>query len=221
MPGVRQTTSGVVQTSSGVGVTATELMVDSFEDDNISEYNGDTGSFTVVDESTKSFTAIDGTHILQAQSGGAEIYSTTGLDNYIPIGTEFHFYTRSASGAERVSLLYGYEDGSNNFRVRVDWNNGAFELLDENGGTFSTIIEDTNISPSTGTWYRVEVVWDDGSLGNSNGDHSATLINSDTSTTVTTIGPSNNTNHSTADGIGWRFDGQGLGNSFADYLHIP
>jgi len=142
-----------------------DTLVDSFEDQDLTEYSGDTGAFTVNQTFVK-----QGDYGLEggATNGGAStITSSSGL-SYYPDGTDpYRIYVRWADADARLVIFYGQQDDNN--RYRVDISNGRLQIGVRNSGSFTSI--DSNSSPglSANTDYDLEIDWTPG------GTHTATV----------------------------------------------
>lgn len=194
-------------------------IIDSFEDGDIAEYVNGTDNFQVVDEANVTPAAIDGTMLLEATSQG-EINSTSGLDNYFSKGETAHVYVYGDTLATDSMLSYTFFGSSSTaldgYALSLtDWSGENVRLIEYTDGS-SNILDTANPSVSDATWYRLEITWDDGSLGGSDNDITVDVYD-DTDTNIATVS-ANDSTHATNSGIGFR--GQ-EGGWFWDYYHKP
>lgn len=161
MAGVRQTSSGVVQTSSGVAQTELETVIDGFNDGDLSEYTGDTNSFSLTTTPT-----VDGTaYALEANAGTNEILSSTLA--YTPqAGDIFEFWFRSPDGTgagnnnNRALFYFGWNDtNSDGYRWRWRFETGEFQCRRFDAGSGTLLADDTTVTYSGATWYRCLTEW--------------------------------------------------------------
>jgi len=158
------------------GVTGTfggTQIIDNFEDEDISEYGGNTGDFSITT------TSYDGTYALTNQvlsNIGRTISSTTGLDSYPSAGDTFAFNVRrDDSGESFMRTRFGTEDESSSpggyriFHDKPSDLNGEFGI----GGPSGTDLFEFTYQPNT--WYEIEVNW------GSSGSITASLYNADPS----------------------------------------
>lgn len=199
----------------------TETIIDSYERASLDHYVGDTAAFQISDETAVTPNAIDGTRLLECTSGVNEINSTSGLSNYFAKGNVAHVYTYGASLVTSVksSQIYfgssdteldGYalnirESGGANLRL-IEWSSGSSNIL---GTANPTLADDT--------WYRVEITWDDGSLGGVDNDITIDVYDHNASTLLATL-TGNDATHAAKTGIGFRSNDPGW---FWDYYYIP
>lgn len=193
-----------------INATADTTTVDSFEDSDYDEYSvtsGSSSNFETIDESSVSFSAIDGSkiHHFIAGFGGTtqRLISTSGLPNYPTKGDRFECYLRS-TGSNEASFLFGVTDDSNYYRFTVGWNADQVTLFNNDDGD-ETSIGFSGVTLPTDTWIRCEVTWDDGTLGGSDNDITVAVIDNSDDSTIATVGPVNDATHAAATGVG--FDG--------------
>lgn len=160
-------------------------VVDDFEDGNLDEYTGDTGSFNI-----QSGTAWSG-NALSSSTDNINIYSMPGdgLDVYPKAGDDFSFYVRSTNASAfgnnlNQRVAFGRQDSNNLYQVQINWHSeDNWFLQTQESGTFHTLDEDQAISGdlSRDTWYQVNVSW-----GN-DGNITAELIDAGSGTVKSTI----------------------------------
>jgi hypothetical protein len=183
------------------GSTATTI--DSFEDGDIAEYSGDTGSFTTTNESTLSWGAPDGSIVLENPTGSGfnRIVSTSGLNEYFPKGNTAECAVRTKASGPRARVLFGVGGAYDYYFAEVDWLEDRIRLGERVSGSLSHFATDATFTPSVDTTATVRITWDDGTLGGSDNDitmqyfEGGTQVGSD----LTTNDPS----HATNDGIGF------------------
>ena len=175
--------------------------IDDFEDNDISEYSGDTGQF-----STQTGTVESGTYALETTGSGYDtMFSTSGLDTYPQQGDTFEYYFRFGSAGSEGGMAFAY-DGSGQEYYRIYVSDGQkFEINKWVAGSDSTIAGGASQLSSdngTGEWFRAEVEWNDG-----DSDIVAHIYDStDTEVGGSPITASGETDYNHT-GIGWEFDG--------------
>lgn len=186
-------------------VASGATIVDSFEDQGLSEYTSDTGSY-----STTSSFASDGSYGVSCDAAAtANIYSSSGLDNYPSKPVEFKVDMQTSLGTSdttdtiELSPIFGFVDSNNWYmlQIRADGPNMRFWIF--NSGSFSTVTSATSLSEwQANTTYTLQIQWDDGStFGGSDGDMSAEVFDPDGNSIGTNSG--NDTTHN-GSGIGFR-----------------
>lgn len=181
MPGVRQTNTGVVTTASGVAETAAATIIDSFEDQDFSEYsssNWTTGTTFVTDGSYGAE---------HSGTSGSLADSESGLNAYPSQGDKFKFdfettvSTSNTSDSWELRIGWAWDSANNNwYEVHLDVVNGDFEVWARD---VNDRFINESYSYSADTHYSVTVEWDDGStFGGSAGDMTVTLRDEDAGT---------------------------------------
>lgn len=192
--------------------TQTFTIVDSYEDGDINEYSGDTGSFSV--SSPNSPSAVEGSNVLESTASG-QINSASGLDNYLSKGdspAEIHIYL--TSGSNDVEIFYGLENESSSFpadvyRIRLDAGNGNLLLIERSGGSNNQLDADTSVSFPTGEWLRLKIEWQ------SDDSHAVTLYDSNDNQVGNQLTATSTAN--SGSGVGYR---ESSGNTaYYDYYH--
>jgi hypothetical protein len=222
--GTIHTVSASISSTSGsartVPPTAT-VVYDSFEDQDISEYSGQTGSFTVASD----IPAKDGSYALkQAYDGSGDSFaiasfSGDGLDGYPSQGTPFRafFYAGPNFDNHYPRIVYapqgtsGFMDGYN---IVFDQSNTEFKVEYRSGGSNQATYGPVNVDYSgyTEEWLEVYVDW------TTAGDHTVTLYDSAGNQLANLS--FTDTNYSSK-GIGWTTNGGGTSsanNFYFDYL---
>jgi hypothetical protein len=202
-----------------VEVQSSVSVVDNFEDNDISEYGGDTGNFAAKAEGNVSVSAQNGTTVLEGDSPDGSFYgisSTSGLNAYPSQGDTFRcwVYLPNDSGV-RTRIYYGTQSETNlpnRYMPSLDDDVDEFQLQLQDDSGFS-IIASTSHTFSLGAWYEVEVDW------GSSDTHTVRLLD-DTGTELEKISTTDTTY--TSGGIG--FQHNPLSNSsstaFFDYYRI-
>jgi uncharacterized phage protein gp47/JayE len=144
-----------VQTDEAEPVTFTTdqsaflKFLDGFEDNNITEYVGDTATFT-----PSTTQAYDGTYSLEANNTVGTIYDA---DETVPRGSRLH--ARFYMGANTTAaVLFGTENDANTYRAVVDADTGAIRSEVVDGGS-ATTINTTSVGVPTGEWLHLEIYW--------------------------------------------------------------
>lgn len=223
MAGVRQTAGGVVQTAGGgVASTVAVDIIDSFEDQDLSEYGSSSG-VSIVDEANLSFDASDGSFVLEntPSDGFARITSQPGdgLANYFSKGDVAKCAVRTDAAENLCRVLFGVGGGGNRYLAEYRPGDTNFELSKVVDGTLTTIAIDSSVSYSLDTWGTITITWDDGSLGGS--DNDITLEYDEGGSTISTIS-ANDSAHATNEGIGFEFtSGRSNATFWADWYRLP
>lgn len=143
-------------------------VIDGFEDNDLKEYSGQTGSFSVTGNPT-----YQRSYALQADTGGnsgAEwIVSTSGLENYPSHGESFKFYVRSSavgsSDDHRQEVWFAADGTGDAYALRFNWDeqDNFFAVKIAGGSTGTVMDEDKTVSGDyeAGHWYRGEVYRED------------------------------------------------------------
>ena len=196
--------------------TATESrsLLDSYEDQDLSEYSGDTGEFSITAESNLAFSARDGSYVLENPGPDFDdIYSTTIT---AAKGTTINGWVRGTASASQ-SVCFGLGTDTNDCyeaRVSIDGNN--IVLRDRADST--TLAADYGPGVSADTWYRIEVVWDDGTLGGADNDLTMRVFDASGTQQGSTLS-ANDSTHATEDGIGIIANGGSSWTAWIDYLY--
>lgn len=142
-------------TVDGDVVWTAKKIVDSFEDGNISEYEGDLGAFTTDSGSSPSPT--DGSYQLRCTSGFNQITSTTGLDYYPSQGDtiEVDLYVNGSSICELWLGCQSEEAQPSAYRFRIESNEIRIMKRD---GTNNSKIASKSVNLSNG-YHRCRMTW--------------------------------------------------------------
>lgn len=149
--------------------TSDSNIITSFEDGDLSEYDGLSSGvieyYTVVSESTVGFNSVDGTEMLQLGPGADPIHSTSGLDNYVSKGTTSEFYIRFAGDDAETLVGFGGGDYDNSYHLQCNPND-LMRLRKRVGGSQTPIDSNYGFGWSNNKWYRIEIQWADGNGSN-------------------------------------------------------
>lgn len=166
-PVVRKTAPGTFTEDSG-GETAGPTVIDGFEDSGISEYSGDTGSFSVVSTDT-----YQGSYALDAPDDGTlyDIHSESGLENYPSQGDTFRFNVKSQatlndSDSSKFRLEWAVDDSAGySYGVEHRQTLGQIALVTEDSGSFDfTATSSQDLSVESDEWMEYEVAWGDNTI---------------------------------------------------------
>lgn len=122
--------------------------LDGFEDQDITEYSGDTGSF-----STSSTQAHTGTYSLTSSASATIVDINTDIE----VGARFHTRLYLNTGTT-AGFLFGVSTLDDHYRVDID-EGGAIALSVTEGGTETAIDAEAPSIPDT-EWLHVRVDWD-------------------------------------------------------------
>lgn len=140
--------------SAGGGDTVT--VVDDFEDGDIAEYSGATGSYTA----NTNAPVYNGSYSLKASaSTAAELISTSGLNEYPAQGDTYVVQVRFSSDANVAGVLFGVQDTNNLYLVQIHAGSDNFQLFVESGGGFTKLAEDTAATIGASEWYECRIDW--------------------------------------------------------------
>lgn len=141
----------------GFGLSANTI-IDDFEDEDISEYSGDTGSFSVT-----SGAAQKGSFGLEVVGSGGpainhRISSSSGLNYYPKEGDTLKYYINSEnpSDVSRSGVVINRKDNNNKIFAGLKGENLGVESMV--GGTWDGSSQTTAIA-SANTWYYVKIDW--------------------------------------------------------------
>jgi hypothetical protein len=201
-----------VQTDSGIkavhdAATVGPPIIDDFEDQNLSEYVGDTGTVSVVSSPVS-----NGSFAIKSNSE-ANIISQT-LTNRPERGDSFEFDVRVDNNNSNPGVLFGVPSGTTSntdgyLLQPTDQQNGIIELFKIQNGNFTTLASQS-ISAPTGQYLTGRVEW--------------STTNTITCTTKSLSGnvfaqiSASDSTFAAEDGFGFRFDPDGP--SFFDFARI-
>lgn len=142
--------------------------IDSFDDQDISPYSGDTGQFSYVTAPIQ-----QGSHALRGDAGtfGSRIFSTS-LDYLVEYPTKFGGWVRADNTGSAIGIIYGAADLNNLYQAELDTANSVVTHRKVDGGSFQNALGDgSGFSFSVDTWYWLQAYWDDGTLLSSGSDY--------------------------------------------------
>lgn len=183
--------------------------LESFEDQNISEYSGGTSYFEVNNNRS-----IEGNYWLEClfpDFNYKTILSTSGLNKYPETNMRFSFWYRSVDSFDAHGFYFGVQTESlsslTGYFVDLAPYNGNIVLARYDSGTYNSLDEQT-VNWDT-IWYRIDIDWKE------NGDISVNLYDSNADQVVANVS-ANDTNY-TNGGIGWEQWSEGATSGF-DFL---
>ena len=155
------------------GPAIPDSVVDNFEDANISEYTGDTASF-----STTTTNVIEGTYALEANSpaDNDRITSESGLNNYPSKGDIFSAVVRDP-GIWPI-LLYGW-GGESGYGIRLPTSSNEFNIFRFDDSKTPTTLNTVSATLSENVYYEVEIEWHDGTGAEADNTHVVNLYDID------------------------------------------
>lgn len=135
--------------------------VDSFEDQDLSEWTFANGDSTMLDFSTEH--AVDGNYALHSSTGTPDMYSESGLDNYPAPGQRYRWSCTvsggtSSSGNQDIVVYYGLQGGiDQSYYVYIRGHSGNVFLskAGDDGGN----IDYASVDFQGGVEYFFEVYW--------------------------------------------------------------
>ncbi len=202
------------KTAKSVDVVESESVtaIDDFEDNDLSEYSGDTSLFR-----TQSSLVANGSYALQHDLGGGDqggIVSMNGLTQYPQAGQNFK-YRVFLDGVQEHVTWFGAQKASsppnNTYAARLDNANGDFALQVRSSDQLSTIASESVSIPET-EWLTVHVGW------SSDGNLSAELRSATGKSLAAITG--SNTEFSSG-GVGfWASDITSGSNAYVDIIEI-
>jgi len=137
--------------SGGGGGSPT--IIDSFEDQDLSEYTTDgSGSFSVTTQA-----ALEGSYGLEANSGTGRfwVYSLSGLNRYVQLGDTYRANFRIDVSDGVYWTAFFAEDEANSYSVRADLQANSLDINRRSGGSPNNIGK-TSVSLSGNTEYVLE-----------------------------------------------------------------
>jgi hypothetical protein len=168
MPGVRNTTTGVVQTSSGVAQTAAAIpSSELFEHNDLTgTYGGDTGSFNI-----QTGTVQEGTYALFGDGGGSSVAIVRdagqnkwgpGVQGDIKISTKR--YIPSIGGGGNGGTMFGCQSVSGHsslsgYYMYVNQKNDQTDIRRIDSGSVTSLSSDGSSGITTDTWVDETIEW--------------------------------------------------------------
>lgn len=137
---------------SGAGI-----LIEDFEDGDLSEYSFDRGSSGASVVSTPTF---NGSYALEISGTDTEMIRKTGLPNDPEAGDRFSYWVRATGGADDINLSYGVQDHENRYFVRVDFANDNLKLYRyENGTSYLLAKKTSGFTIAEDAWNKVVIDW--------------------------------------------------------------
>lgn len=147
--------------SVGLVVAASSQTIDGFEDNDLSEYEGDSQF------STQSNVVVEGDYALKAETSGYryDIHSTSGLNTYPEAGDRFSFRTRIYTMGRNVSQTYfavqSEKDDPNGYLIGIEPYNDQIELRKIYGTNDQDVLSSNNVDLSrySDEWLKFVIDW--------------------------------------------------------------
>lgn len=193
--------------------------MDSFEDQNLTEYS------TTTDLSITQTFSTDGQYGLEYAGGNErKPVSTTGLSRYpskpaeIRVDIQSSLGTSGLSNPHLIAAIYSAVDTSNWYMAQLRIDDPKISIWRHNGGFTSISTQSNPGNISANTTYTIVVQWDDGNtFGGSDGDMTFELQDSGGTVLATTTGNDTTLNDT---GIGYRLLGESGEKLHADNYRI-
>jgi len=125
--------------------------IDGFEDNDIKEYTGDTGVFSV-----QSSTVESGSYALEASASTGIILDT---DKTVRPGSVMHLRQRFSPGTT-AGLVFAVQDANNYYTAVVDQNGDEIRIEKTDDGSTSTLGLSGAGTVPDGEWLDIEISWD-------------------------------------------------------------
>ena len=184
------------------------LVIDSFEDGGLSEYEFDRGASGAA---VTTDAAYIGSQALEISGTNTELISMYGLDYYPSAGDLFSTWVRATGGADLVNITYGVQNHLNRYYARVAFGGGRIKIYRYEDGSSTLLAKQTGLNLSEDTWYEVEIDWKE------DGTHIFTLYDS-SGTQVSQISATDST--WSAGGVGYDAYLANGGTVYLDYARI-
>jgi uncharacterized phage protein gp47/JayE len=123
--------------------------IDGFEDNDISNYVGDTGSFA-----TSTAQVFDGNYAMEATAAGS-IYDSVNYD--FRRESKFHVQQRLTTSAVG-GILVGVQDANNHYRISLDQGGGSVDIEVVDGGSVVSS-STTSFSVPANEWLELIIDW--------------------------------------------------------------
>jgi len=126
---------------------------DDFDDLDISDYTQVSGSWETTEEPTGS-----GNGILKGTASGTNLI----VHNTADIGTQkvIRAKVRPDTGGSSPGVVFGYQDSSNFYHVRINASSDELQIYEWVGGSTNKI-ESAAVTINENTWYVLEAIWKD------------------------------------------------------------
>jgi len=141
-----------VRTGAGdVLFSGSDTIVDDFEDNNLAEYSGDTGVYSV----TQTSPVPNGSFRLEKTTGGkGDIRSSSGLNTYPQRGDEFAFQFIPGDSSSQPGFRFFGTSSSSTYELFLNVDKSAFILRDRDG--FNTLAS-TSFTYTVGQEYTITI----------------------------------------------------------------
>lgn len=199
-----------------------DFIIDDFEDNDLSEYQSNTGNWTVTSAGPTS--PRNGTYYLTnstdtAQNNGIFSYPGNGLTNYFPYGTDSRVWVYLGVNDVIPEIVFGKDsssdDNADHYEIDLDDVNNKFALEDVgiNGSTQGTSEAYVTDADGGSGWYELEIRW-----GTTSNEIEIELFD-DTGTSQNTL-TSNSANHQSKSGIGFQAETNSAEEVAYDYWRL-
>jgi hypothetical protein len=135
--------------------------VDSFEDGDIGEYGGETGSFSV----SSSQPVWKGEESLKSTTNNRNIISNSGLSDYPERGDTFEYWIHGGGDTNSGGgLIFGRSDSNNYIKASIIPGNDEFRIWKRDDGS-GIEVASRSLTLANNRWYRGVIEWkEDGSV---------------------------------------------------------
>lgn len=141
--------------SQSFNIKNSEVVVDSFEDNNISEYSGDTGNYQV-----KTDRSFSGDYALYNGGNNDTITSYSGLDNYPQPGDTIRVRTYHGDDEAGSSIGFGFDSGgSNGYRAGYHAGQDYWVIYQYENGSANDVSTVNDSTPKSGQWWEWIIDW--------------------------------------------------------------
>jgi hypothetical protein len=131
--------------------------IDSFEDEDLAEYEIESGNSSGV--SVVNSPSLSGKGTLKISDVRREMISTSGLEHYPTPGDIFRCWIQGTDGLDNVNLTYGVQDHTNRYHVAINFTDNKIGLYKYENGSTTALSTDGHLTLREDQWYRVEVDW--------------------------------------------------------------
>lgn len=130
------------------------IIVDDFEDNKISEYSGDNGSYKTVSDRVYA-----GSYSLYNGGNNDTIYSFTGLNKYPQPGDTIRLRVYHGDDEAGSSIGFGYTDESNGYRAGYHGGNDYWVIYQYDGGSANPVSTINDSTPKSSQWWEWIIEW--------------------------------------------------------------
>jgi len=131
-------------------------IVDSFDDGDLAEYDGDTGGTYA--SSTTASPVLDGSHSLKL-SGEGFVGSTSGLNSYPGVGPAWSTRVYVANQSSAIQILFGHSSATtraDGYLLTVNAGSSELNIARTDSGS-AALLDSATASVPTGEWLTVDV----------------------------------------------------------------